>query len=154
MFVFLLFALKSLDCASDLSFPCKETDWEACSLGDTSDNLNQRHTRQTQLFVSTTQHGLVCNNDHQITFTICVPEPLQACQPTMICSHTQSLHTNTSFIPSFMMCLWDDGEQSSYWKLTESSPWLRKLNGLNLTIIYPSVNRYNESILKHSMINI
>ena len=67
------------ECACDLPFPHRERDWEGhYSLGDTGDNLNQTYTRGTQSFVSTTQHSLVCNNDRQITSTMCVSEPLHA----------------------------------------------------------------------------
>lgn len=69
---------SALKCACDLSFPCRERDWKASSLWDTGDNLNQTHTRETELLVSTTQHCLVCNNDRQITSTLCVSKPLHA----------------------------------------------------------------------------
>lgn len=71
MFGFSPSALRTWMCL--WPFLChRERDWKASSLGDTGDNLNQPHTRETELFVSTTQHCLVCNNDHQIASTMCV----------------------------------------------------------------------------------
>lgn len=81
------------ECASDLPFPCRESDWEASSLEDTGDNLDQTHTGETELFVSTTQHCLVCNNDHQITSTMCVSEPLHACMRLNGCACVRALYT-------------------------------------------------------------
>lgn len=46
---------------------------------DSGDNSNQTPAGETGLFVSSTQHCLVCNNDQQITSTMCASKPLHAC---------------------------------------------------------------------------
>lgn len=72
-------SLLQIEGVSDFPFSCVKRDWEGSSPGDSGDNLNQTHTGETGLFVSSTQHCLVCNNDQQITSTMCVSKPLHAC---------------------------------------------------------------------------